>query len=55
MRKLPPCSVHGCEHLAGAIVGGLLLCGAHAIEHPRMRRPGDLDRGRREQPSRAAC
>jgi len=39
MRKLPPCSVNGCEHLAGAIVSGVLLCGAHAVEHLKMRAP----------------
>jgi hypothetical protein len=27
---LPPCSVIGCDHAAGAIMDGALYCGAHA-------------------------
>ena len=27
---LPPCSVAGCKHVAGAIINNALLCGEHA-------------------------
>jgi hypothetical protein len=30
--QLPPCSVPGCDMLAGAVVGAALLCGKHATE-----------------------
>lgn len=29
---LPKCSVKGCTHAAGVIIGGSLLCGEHASE-----------------------
>lgn len=35
---LPPCSIRGCKHAAGAIINGALLCGAHAVEELERRR-----------------
>ena len=29
--QLPPCSVSGCDRVAGAVVDGALLCGEHAV------------------------
>ena len=32
---LPPCSIVGCDHAAGAIINGALYCGAHASDKLR--------------------
>jgi hypothetical protein len=32
---LPPCSINGCDHAAGAIINGALYCGAHASDKLR--------------------
>ncbi|UUR07524.1 hypothetical protein [Sphingomonas glaciei] len=34
---LPPCSVPGCDHAAGAVMDGVLYCGAHAHEKLKIR------------------
>ncbi|NJC05100.1 hypothetical protein GGQ97_000893 [Sphingomonas kaistensis] len=34
---LPPCSMNGCDHAAGAVMDGVLYCGAHATEKLKSR------------------
>jgi hypothetical protein len=48
---LPPCSITGCDHAAGAIINGALYCGAHASDKLKSMQIG----GRPAEPKPAAA
>jgi len=50
-RILPPCSVAGCDHAAGAVIRETLYCGWHAVYHLQQIRGASVPLPTKPQPS----